>query len=310
MPSSAIGIDIGGSAIKAARVDDRGRLDGLMAVSTPAAVSAIADYCGSLAIDLMSDDVVAVGIGSAGYVDRRQGIHVWGPHVGGPVPLAAAVIQATKLPVAVENDANAAALAELRLGAASGHSSAVVVNLGTGIGGGVIAGGVVYRGRGFAGEIGHLVLDPDGPECECGRRGCWEKYVSGSVLDATARRLGRSDPHGAVARHAGGRTPTGEHLLMAARDGDEAALDEWAVVGRWLGYGIGQIATVLDPEVVVVGGGPAAAGDLLLGPAREALSKIEHGAVLGRNLPVLGSRFGQNGALVGAGLMALEYIDE
>jgi len=310
MTQRAIGIDVGGSTIKAARVDRCGALDGLIKTPTPADAGDIADLCGRLAAELAFGDVVAAGVGSAGFVDRETGVHIWGPHVAGPAPLVEAMLRATGLPAIIDNDANAAAFAELRIGAAKGHSQVLVVMLGTGIGGGLIVDGSVYRGSGFAGEIGHFIVDPAGPPCACGRNGCWETFVSGRVLDAAAVQLAHADPGGAIAAASAGQTPTGENLMQAARAGDPGALDAWAQAGEWLGRGVAQLAAVLDPEVVVVGGAPSQAGDLLLDRARETLAEVRHGSGYSKVIPVVASRFGANSAVIGAALQALESFDD
>lgn len=306
MASRAVGIDVGGSTIKAARVDRQGRIEGLVQIPTPDGAATIADLCGYLAADLMADDVAAIGIGSAGYVDRVSGVHVWGPHVAGPAPIVAAVVGTTGRSAVIDNDANAAAFAESRIGAAAGYADALVIMLGTGIGGGLIIDGSVYRGRGFAGELGHLVVDPDGPPCACGRRGCWENFVSGSVLDQEAIRIFGVGPTGDAVDAA----PAGELLMRAAIGGDADALAVWLRAGEWLGRGIAQLVAVLDPEVVVVGGGPARAGDLLLDPAREVFARERHAGRIRPATQIVPARFEQNAAVIGAGLQALESIDD
>ena len=310
MARRAIGLDVGGSSIKAARVDAQGDIEGLVQTPTPTSASVIADRCAHLAAELVSSEVAAVGIGSAGFIDREAGAHVWGPHVAGPSPMVAAVNEFTGLPAVIDNDANAAAFAELRVGAARGHSNALVVMLGSGIGGGIIIDGEVYRGSGFAGEIGHIVVDPGGPLCECERRGCWETLVSGSVLDAAATRMATAEPAGAVASLAADRRPSGEHLMLAAQGGDPGALEAWSVVGAWLGRGVAQLAVILDPEAVVVGGAPSRAGELLLGPARAALAETLHGGRVRQAPSMVVSHLGQNSAVIGAGLQALEKVDD
>ena len=310
MMQQAIGIDVGGSAIKAALVDRAGGISGLIRVPTPSSATELAGQCGSMARDLSSGGAVAVGVGSAGLVDRLNGVHVWGPHVPGPSRIGEVVGAATGLPVVLDNDSNTAAFAELTIGAAKGFSDALVIMLGTGIGGGLIVDGSIYRGRGFAGEIGHMVLDSAGPTCECGLQGCWETLVSGSVLDTAAVRLATDNPGGAVARIAGGQSPRGEHLMLAAEDGDAESLAEWEKAGEWLGRGIAQLTAVLDPEVVVVGGAPSVAGDLLLDPARATLVTAGYGSHLNRHPQVVASRFGRESAVIGAGLQALESLDD
>jgi glucokinase len=308
MVPCAIGIDVGGTTIKAARVDCVGKTDDLRRIPTPSSADLVAESCADLVLALMTDEVVGAGIGSAGFVD--EGVHIWGPHVPGPSPLVEAVTKAIGRPTTADNDANAAAFAELHLGAARGCSNAVVVMLGTGIGGGLIIDGSIYRGRGFAGELGHMVVDPKGPKCECGRLGCWETLVSGSVLDAEARRIASVDPSGALAATAGDETPSGVHLMVAAQDRDTASLEVWSAVGRWLGRGMADLVAVLDPEMFVVGGGPSQAGELLLDPAKSALSELMHAGRARGVPPVVISRYGENAAVIGAALQALEKFDD
>jgi len=310
MTARAIGIDVGGSMIKAALVDRHGNLDRPLQVPTPSSPAEIGDSCGSLAAQLAPQGAVAVGVGSAGLVDREAGVHVWGPHVAGPAPIVESVQAMTGLPAVLDTDTNAAAYAELRLGAARDTLDSLLVVLGTGIGGGIVVDGEIYRGRGFAGEIGHLVVEPAGPPCACGRSGCWETFVSGTVFDAEAAEHVAQNPRGPVAEAAGALRPTGVHLMRAAEAGDPEAIDRWNRVGEWLGKGIAQLAAILDPELVVVGGAPSAAGDLLLDPARDALSRFRHGPHIGRPLPIVKARFVRDSAVIGAGLQALEKIDE
>ena len=308
MARCALGIDVGGTTTKAARVNAVGEIDGWRRIPTPSRADAVAADCAAIATELMTDEVAAVGIGSAGLVE--DGVHIWGPHVAGPAPIVAAVTAATGRPATADNDANAAAFAELRLGAARGCSNFVMVMLGTGIGGGIIIEGSIYRGRGFAGELGHLVVDPNGPPCECGRKGCWERLVSGSVLDSEARRIAAADPAGIVAGCAGGEDASGLHLMEAAQEGDPVSLGVWSTVGRWLGRGMADLVAVLDPEVFVVGGAPARAGALLLDPAQEALAELMHGAGIRAVPPIVISRYGENAAVIGAALQALEKFDD
>lgn len=305
---AAVGIDVGGTSIKASVVDETAIRDGLRELPTPSGAAQIAESCAQLARELVTNGVVAVGVGTAGFADRETGVHIWGPHVPGPAPIVERIEESTGLPALVESDTNAAAHAELRHGAAAGHRDGLLVALGTGIGGGIIVGGEIYRGRGFAGEIGHLVVDPTGPPCVCGRSGCWETFVSGPVLDAAASSLAVRNPTGAVAAAAGEEPPSGAHLMRAAQAGDQDALDVWQRTGAWLGRGIAQLATVLDPEIVVIGGAPSRAGDLLLEPARATFLELRHGPDRGE-VPIVPARFGRDSAVIGAAMLALEALD-
>jgi glucokinase len=216
------------------------------------------------------------------------------------------VATATGVPVVVDNDANLAALAEARLGAGTGYRMVLFVGLGTGIGGGLVIGGRVERGRGFLGELGHLTLDPSGPLCACGRRGCWEALVSGTALGRDAAALAAAHPLGAVARTAAGTGPRGEHLEAAAASGDPAARSRLEAAGIWLGRGLANLVAALDPNVIVVGGAAAGAGEALLGPARAALADWVEGRGYRAPTPVVSARFGPQAGLVGAALAAGE----
>jgi glucokinase len=181
------------------------------------------------------------------------------------------------LPVALENDANAATWGEARYGAGRGLHHLVCVTVGTGIGGSMILGGVLHRGRwGFAGEVGHLQVQHDGRPCACGNRGCWEQYASGTALVTTAREYAADRPDQAVVLLALAGTVDaieGRHVMHAAREGDPVALQAFDTCGTWLGRGLASKAAMLDPERFVIGGGVAEAGDLLLGPARAAFAQ-------------------------------------
>jgi glucokinase len=176
----------------------------------------------------------------------------------------------------VENDANAAAWAEARFGAGRGEEYLVVLTLGTGLGGGLVIGGELYRGRlGIAGELGHVTVEPGGRRCGCGRRGCWERYASGRALILEAQELATVSPAiaGRMLELAGGHPEaiTGLDITRAAQDGDEAALEAFRVIGTWLGQGMAALAAVLDPGMFVLGGGVSAAGELVREPAERSL---------------------------------------
>lgn len=280
--SLTIGIDIGGTKIAAGVATE----DGEALVTTrrpttrhdyPACVSAMADAVHELAA---RHEVSAVGVGVAGLIDRDRStvnfaaILDW-QHVTLGKDLSAAV----GLPVVVENDANAAAWAEFRFGAAKGAESAVVVALGTGVGGGIIMNGELVRGaHGLAAEVGHLRVVPDGRRCGCGLRGCWEAYGSGSSLVREARKMASAAPSTAmrILGLAGGRADriTGLHVTEAALSGDPTSREAFTTVGTWLGKELAELAAVLDPEVFVIAGGVSEAGDLVVAPASR--SYLDH----------------------------------
>jgi glucokinase len=225
------------------------------------------------------------------------------------LPFRALMSERLDMPVQVDNDSNVAILAEHRAGAARGADDAVMLTLGTGIGGGLLFGGKVYRGSAGAGaELGHIVVDPDGPECpgDCPGRGCLEAFASGNAIGRAGADMARRDPESVLGKAlAGGREITGGLITELAHDGDEGAIEVLAEAGRWLGVGITTLVNALNPERVIVGGGASANGELLLGPAREVLA--ERGLPPNRELVrIVTAHFGSEAGMIGAALMALE----
>lgn len=301
---AVLAVDCGGTNLTAARWD--GAVGERSTVPAPGHV----DEIPKVVAELMREDLEgwdAIGVGVAGLVDHRSGTVVWSPHASGSgAPVADELRAEFDVPVVVDNDANMAALAEGRAGAGAGHRTSLCVTVGTGIGGGLCVEGRVERGRGFAGEIGHIPYDPAGRRCACGKTGCWETAASGSALDRAAVEIATSDPVGAVAAAAGGRSPTGRHVAAAAADGDGLALAAIERVGRALGRGLAGMVAVLDPDVIVIGGSVGAIGEALLAPARSGLAEWLEGADHRRPTPVVAARFGADAGLVGAGLAATE----
>jgi glucokinase len=222
-------------------------------------------------------DVEAVGVGAAGWIDAQRTTVQYAPNLAWRhEPLQAEIARQVPMPVVVDNDANAAAWAEFKFGAAAqaGDSMALIA-LGTGIGGGLVLGGQLVRGaHGIAGELGHVIAVPDGHPCGCGRRGCIEQYASGSALVRFARAGAARDPaRAAVLLAAAGGDPdaiTGPMVTSAARAGDRVSRDAFVSIGGWLGVTLADLAQIFDPQVFVVGGGVIEAGDLLLGPTRRS----------------------------------------
>lgn len=255
-------------------------------------------------------DAEAVGFGIPSLIDARRGVSLMSVHLPlDDVPFRDLMSERLGLPVHVDNDANVAALAEQRHGAAKGASHVVLLTLGTGIGGGLVLGGELYRGSVGAGaELGHVVVDIDGPQCQggCPGRGCLEAVASGTAIGREGAEAGRRDPDSALGRAlADGREMTAALVTELAHDGDEAARRVLELVGRRLGAGITSLVNVFNPEVVVVGGGVAAAGDLLLGPAREVVAEraLRPGRELVRIVP---AHFGAESGMIGAAVLALE----
>ena len=288
-------------------VDESGTVLKKVTVGRPVDQAGMVEGPLELAAQLMQADIAAIGLGAAGLVSWPDGRLVWGPNVvGRDVPFKDLLTTRFGLPTVVDNDANLAALAESRVGVARGYRHVLLVTLGTGIGGGNVIDGRIYRGRSFAGEVGHMVIDVGGPRCTCGQRGCWETFASGRRLDQIARDVAAADPAGLTARLAVGGPAAGSHLTEAATQGDPQAAQAVAEMGVWLGIGLASLVALLDPEVIVVGGGAARAGDILLQPARDSIMAALEGSEFRRPTPLLAAGLGQDAGIIGAGLAAAE----
>lgn len=302
----AIGVDVGGTKIAAGVVDESGAIVDQVRVPTPAEdPEALRATITRLAGDLAArHEVVAVGVGAAGFVNRKRTGLSFSAHVAwGTEPVAGPLQEALDLPVAIENDGNAAAWAEFTFGGGRGVPDQLMVAIGTGIGGGLILDGEIYRGgHGVAGEIGHLGIVPRGRLCECGRQGCFEEYASGSALQRMAREAAADGTAPRLLAGAGGEpmAVTGKQVTELARAGEQEALTLFDRLAEPLGLGIATLVSILDPTVVVLGGGLSEAGELLLGPTRPALERELSGrghrpppeltlAVLGNDAGLIGA---------------------
>jgi glucokinase len=248
----------------------------------------------------------AVGFGIPSLMDRDRAVSLACVHLPlDDVPFRDLMSERLDRPVVVDNDANCALLAESRAGAAKGAADALLLTLGTGIGGGVLAGGQVYRGTGPAGELGHVVVEIDGEECPCGSRGCLETVASGSAIGRAGERVAAAQPESGLGKaKESGREITGPLVTELAGEGDEVAVGVLAEAGRKLGAGLAGLANAFSPEVIVIGGGASAAGDLLLEPARDEFRRRTRGP--NRDVPVVAAHFGDEAGMLGAALMALE----
>jgi glucokinase len=308
-----IGVDIGGTKVAGGVVDPDGQVLAVTRRDTPAEdVAKTRELIVEVVAELADvHPVEAVGIGAAGWIDATRSIVLFAPNLAWrDEPLRQYVADAVRLPVVVENDANVAAWAEFRYGAArDAADSMVMFTIGTGIGGGIVLGGELIRGaHGIAAELGHMLAVPGGHSCGCGRRGCVEQYASGNALVRFAQSWARQEPHraGLLLETAGGDADaiTGPMVTAAARVGDEVSQAAFAEIGGWLGTALADMVQVLDPQVLVVGGGVIESGDLLLGPARTAYA--ESLAQRGR-LPVAEVRaaeLGNTAGLIGAADLA------
>ena len=281
MAMHAVGIDIGGTKIAAGVVDEDGNLLASTRRETnpeeprdieDAVTDAVAELRGSF-------EVSGVGVAAAGFVNPTRSKVMFAPNIAWrDYPLKAVLQERLGLDVVVENDANAAGWAEFRFGAGRDVRDMVMLTVGTGLGGAVVVNGRLLRGAaGAGGEVGHLRVVPNGRACGCGHDGCWEMYSSGSALVRETRAALAIDPDRAATllELAGGKAKrvTGPHVTQAAAAGDPLSIEMLADLGRWLGAGMAALSAVLDPELYVVGGGVGAAGDMLLGPARQVLEE-------------------------------------
>jgi glucokinase len=311
----ACGLDLGGTKLLGVVIDTERPGPPVLEekVPTPRGAELIVDAIADLAHRLCAradGDVASVGLGAPGLVDR-SGTLRYGPNLPGVIdlPLASVLQERVGLPVAVDNDATAAAWGEHEWGAARGHDHSMTISLGTGIGAGFTVKGEVLRGtNGFAGEPGHMIVDPNGPRCPCGRRGCWERYASGSGLGFLAREAAHAGLAPGVLERAGGEPEDvrGEHVTAAARDGDPAALDVISQFAWWVALGLANLVNILDSDVIVIAGGLAEAGDLLLGPVQDAYQGLVLASAHRPDVPVAIAQLGERAAAIGAGLLAVQ----
>lgn len=266
-----VGIDVGGTKALGVALDESGAVIAEDRRPTPRGDDSLAplvDTLVELATSLGVDG--SLGVGVPGLV-TRDGVLRAAPNLDGVADFEVGRLVSERLghAVTVDNDATCATVAEWQLGAAAGTDNMMLVTLGTGIGGGLVANGAVQRGmNGFAGEFGHMVVHPNGPRCPCGRRGCWERYASGSGLAMLAREAATGRRLRSVVEHAGGdpQNVRGEHVQAAAREGDEDALAVIDDFGRWVALGLSNLTNAFDPEMFVLGGGLAAGAELYLDP--------------------------------------------
>lgn len=318
--SLTIGIDVGGTKIAGGIVDEQGTIVHRRRVESPAQSAeaiegAIGDLVAGLVDDLGSrDEVGAVGVGVAGYIDADRSTVLFAPNLAlRDVRMREDLEARIHLPVVIENDANAAAWGEFCFGAGEDIDDLVLITVGTGVGGGLVLDSRLFRGAfGIAGELGHLRVVPDGRLCGCGNKGCWEQYGSGTAMVRITKEEaadGSMLARPLIDRAGSIEAIDGPMITGAALAGDNFAIDRLAETGRWLGEGIATLAAVLDPAVVVVGGGVAAAGDLLMTPLRTA---FEHELTGRGHRPTLDIRIaalGNDAGMIGAANLARERLE-
>jgi len=304
-PPHVLGLDIGGTKLAAGVVDSAGRVRAFVVESTNAEEGPERGLerlfqLGRRAVDESGVEwaqIDAVGIGAGGPLDTTRGVLIAPPHLPGwcDVPLAARAEEAFGLPVALENDATAAAAGEHRYGAGAGTSHMVYLTISTGVGGGIVIDGRLYRGAsGNGGELGHVTVDCDGRLCRgCGRKGCLEAYVSGTSIAERACEAGM------------GEVTAGE-VAAAAKIGDARATVVWEATIDALACGLTSIVNLFEPELVVLGGGVVSGtGEQLLGPVRERV-RAEAMPTAGEAAQIVESALGKHVGVVGAAAIAAE----
>jgi glucokinase len=301
-PARRIGIDVGGTKALGVALDEAGAVVAEDRRPTPRGENSLNPLIDVL-VELSETLGFAgsLGVGVPGLV-TREGVLRAAPNLDGVADFEVGRLLSERLDgtIVVDNDATCATVAEWQLGAGAGTDNMMLVTLGTGIGGGMVANGSIQRGmNGFAGEFGHMVVHPDGPRCPCGRRGCWERYASGSGLAMLAREAATGRRLQEVVRHAGGdpQAVRGEHVQAAAREGDPEALAVIDDFGRWVALGLSNLTNAFDPEMFVLGGGLAAGSDLYLAPIIEWYGKLLYQPHL-RPMPRV--EFAEWGPLAGA----------
>lgn len=320
---TTLGVDVGGTKILGLVVDGSGAVRAEAKAPTPrflgpagiggpggdAVIDTIADVVEQLLAMAGPGVVSSVGVGVPGLVDDA-GMLRFAPNLPGGEGLdihGRLSKRLTGLRVVVDNDATCAAIGEWLYGAAAGATDAVVVTLGTGIGGGLVVNNRVARGAlGYAGEIGHMVVDPSGPACPCGKRGCWERFASGSGLGRLAREAAHAGRLDEVLLVAGGdpEAVRAEDVTAAAAAGDPAAQVVLEELGWWLALGLANLANILDPSVFVLGGGLVDALDLVLEAVRAAFDELVEGRLGRPEVMIRLAGLGERAGAVGAGVLA------
>lgn len=313
-PKTVIAIDVGGTGTKGAVVDRAGAiLLRLERRTDPSAgtksVLTVVEELLQRSVEADIDvEVEAVGVGAAGFIDARTGSITFAPNLVYDDPhVAAAVYAQVGLPVVVDNDANAAAWGERAFGTAEGSDDVVMLTVGTGIGSGIIVDGHLVRGHTGAGaELGHTVVDPDGPVCTCGLRGCLEQFSSGQAIARMGMQAAQENPDSSIIAFSGSLDGiTAEHVAKAARQLDEPAREVMREAGRYLGIGLSNVANLFDPEIIVLTGSVLRAGEPFLGPARDTLVAMTN-AQRRRPMRLDKSSLGGDTGILGAAALAFD----
>ena len=313
----SVGIDIGGTKILGALVDEHGQILYEAKVPSPAQDP---DLMVSTVVDLIRDvsshaksDVVGAGVAAAGFIDANQSTILYAPNLNWRnEPFRDRLQEHLNLPLVIENDANAAGWAEYKFGAGRGTKDMVMLTLGTGVGGAVVADYKLRRGGfGIAGELGHVRVVQDGKQCGCGRKGCVEQYSSGTAVVKAAKKLAASTgPAGQRLRELKAEVGelTGAHVYQALLEGDAGVYSIFREAGRYLGQAMATITAVLDPQVYVIGGGLSEAGELILDPIREGFLQDLPARGFRPEANIVTAEFTNQAGVIGAADLARESL--
>jgi glucokinase len=303
---AAVGIDIGGTKLLAVRVDEDGSVVPDTVQASPNSGPELIDEVLAAAERLCGGRPGSLGVGVPGLVDPSDTVR-FAPNLQGVTGTSLGDRLRAAWPGAplwIGNDATAACWAEHQLGAGAGHDDMIMVTLGTGVGGGIVSRGDLLEGSNrYAGEFGHMVVDPNGPKCPCGKRGCWERYASGAGLGFLGREMAVAGEAPRVVELAGDpEAVRGEHVTTAAREGDGPATEIMARFAWWVALGLANLTNALDPGVIVLGGGLVAAGDVLLEPTRRAFVDLVAAPELREMVHIVPAALGFQAGAVGAAL--------
>jgi glucokinase len=313
MTKVALAFDLGGTELRAALVDDEGRVLSSLSAQTlaregpDAVIGQIEEMAATLRNTMPDVLPVGIGIGAPGPLEPRAGIVINAPTLSGwqNVAITAILEERLGLPTHLENDANAAALGEWRFGAGRGASSLIFVTVSTGIGGGVIVDGMLLHGRrGLAGEIGHMTITSEGEPCFCGAIGCFEAVASGTALGRRGESMTKPFDGSRIRLLSGEGAVTGRHVIEAARTGDQTALRLVEDEAHWLGIGFTNLLHLFSPDMIVMGGGIAHGFDLLKGTIEATIRQRAMPAY--RDVPIVHAALGRHAGLVGAASLVFQ----
>jgi glucokinase len=303
----SVGIDIGGTKLLAVKVQEDGSVVPDSVQASPKTGPELIEEVLAAGERLCGGPPGSLGVGVPGLVDPSDNVR-FAPNLQGVTgtSLGDQLREALPgVPVWIGNDATAACWAEHQVGAGAGHDDMIMVCLGTGVGGGIVSRGDLLEGSNrYAGEFGHMVVDPNGPKCPCGKRGCWERFASGAGLGFLGREMAIAGEAPRVVELAGdAEAVRGEHVTTAAREGDGPATEIMARFAWWVALGLANLTNALDPEVIVLGGGLVSAGDVLLEPTRRAFAELVEAPEL-RQLRIVLATLGFHSGAIGAALRA------